>query len=289
MGERTQLVLKTKDRFGKVQNKVYHEQWGFAKTMPMIILDFLIQLNYGSTGQRKYVEKYNKPDIVTMRELNAMNKEEREETERKLQETSVHNLKLNSYDITEEYFSDEYSKRYAHTTEDGKTVILNSNHHKISKTDVPITEWDFDINNPNNVWEFVGDNNDGMAVISVEEKFVKTETGYRDTEYEVKIGFLTSLYEDEDYSDEKNEAIREANGRYHDLISYTETDREHYAPINVMNAIKELYEYFGVEELGKGIPLNPIILKDEDKEEEPNGSEELEQKAHDTFQKLMNE
>ena len=55
MGQRTQLVLKTKDRFGTVQNKVYHEQWGYAKTMPMIILEFLISLNYGSNGQKKYV------------------------------------------------------------------------------------------------------------------------------------------------------------------------------------------------------------------------------------------
>lgn len=268
MGQRTQLVLKTKDRFGKVQNKVYHEQWGFAKTMPMIILDFLIQLNYGSTGQRKYVEKYNKPHIVDMRELNAMTKAEREETEKRLQETSVHNLKLNSLDITEEYFSDEYRKLYAHETEDGKTVILNSANHKISKTDVPITEWDFDINNPNNVWEFVGDNNDGMAVVSVEEKFVKTESGYRDVEYKVKIGFLVSAWADEESSDEILEAVEKENSRYHDLISYTAMDREHYAPINVMNAIKELYEYFDVEELGKGIPYSEVILKHYETEKE---------------------
>ena len=204
MGQRTQLVLKTKDRFGKVQNKVYHEQWGFAKTMPMIILDFLIQLNYGSGGQRKYVESYNKPKIVTERELNAMTKAEREETEKRLQETSVHNLKLNSWDI-----SDEYTERYAHTTEDGKTVILNKENHKILKADVPITEWDFDINDTNNVWEFVGDNNDGMALVSVEEKYVKTESGYRDIKYEVKIGFLVLAWAEEDSTDEIKEEVEE--------------------------------------------------------------------------------
>ena len=268
MGQRTQLVLKTKDRFGKVQNKVYHEQWGFAKTMPMIILDFLIQLNYGSTGQRKYVESYNKPKIVTERELNAMTKAEREETERLLKETSVHNLKLNSLDITEEYFSDEYGKRYAHTTEDGKTVILNDSNHKLSKSDVPITEWDFDINDTNNVWEFVGDNNDGMALVSVEEKYVKTESGYRDIKYEVKIGFLVSAWADDESPDEVKEAVEEENSRYHDLISYTAMDREHYAPLSVMNAIKELYEYFGVEELGKGIPYSEVILKHYESEKE---------------------
>lgn len=263
MGQRTQLVLKTKDRFGKVQNKVYHEQWGFAKTMPMIILDFLIQLNYGSEGQRKYVESYRKPDIVTMKELNAMTKAEREETEKLLKETSVHNLKLNSWDI-----SDEYTERYAHTTEDGKTVILNKENHKILKSDVPILEWDFDINNTNNVWEFVSDNNDGMALISVEEKYVKKGSGYRGIEYEIKIGFLVSAWADENSSDEVLEAVEQENSRYHDLISYTAMDREHYAPLNVMNAIKELYEFFGVEELGKGIPYSEVILKHYEAEKE---------------------
>lgn len=263
MGQRTQLVLKTKDRFGTVKVKVYHEQWGFAKTMPMIILDFLIQLNYGSTGQKKYLDSWNKPKIVTLNELNAMNKAELEDTVKQLQNSSIHNLALNSYDISEEYFSEEYGKRYVHKTEDGEEVILNSNNHKISKDDIPMLEWDFDITNPNNVWKFVGDNNDGMALISVEEHYVKNKYGNRDIETKVTIGFLTSLYEDKDYSDEKNTAIQAENGRYHDLMSYTEPDREHYCPLPVMNAIKELYEYFEVEELGKGIPLNPKVLEKE--------------------------
>ena len=60
-------------------------------------------------------------------------------------------------------------------------------------------EWDFDINNPNNVWQFVSDNNDGMAVVSVEEKFVKKDgSSYRNIEYDIKVGFLTSLYEDDE-------------------------------------------------------------------------------------------
>ena len=33
MGQRTQIVLKTKDILGNVQVKVYYEQWGFKKTM----------------------------------------------------------------------------------------------------------------------------------------------------------------------------------------------------------------------------------------------------------------
>ena len=268
MGQRTQLVLKTKDRFGTVQNKVYHEQWGFAKTMPMIILEFLISLNYGSNGQKKYVESFSKPRIVSMKELNAMGKAELEDTVKRLQDTSVHNLKLNSYDISKEYFSEEYGKRYVHKTEDGKEVIIIDKRHKISKEDTPILEWDFDINNPKNVWQFVGDNNDGMAVVSVEEKFVKKDgSSYRNIEYDIKVGFLTSLYEDDEKSDEYNEIVREENSRYHDLISYTETDREHYCPLPIMNAIKELYEYFDVEELGKGIPLNPKLLEDEEQAE----------------------
>lgn len=267
MGQRTQLVLKTKDRFGTVRNKVYHEQWGFAKTMPMIILEFLISLNYGSTGQRKYVESYSKPNIVTMNELNAMSKAELEDTVKRLQDTSVHNLKLNSQDISDEFCSDDYGKRYVHVTEDGKTEILNDKVHKISKSDIPILEWDFDITNPNNVWEFVGDNNDGMALVVIEEKYVKKDSGYRDIKYDIKIGFLTSLYEDEDDSEEKLTAIQEENGRYHDLISYTEPDREHYCPLPIMNAIKELYEYFEVEELGKGIPFNQKALEEKETEQ----------------------
>lgn len=264
MGQRTQLVLKTKDRFGTVQNKVYHEQWGYAKTMPMIILEFLISLNYGSNGQKKYVESYRKPNIVSMKELNAMGKAELENTVKRLQDTSIHNLKLNSRDI-----SKEYDENYVHKTEDGKEiVIISSENYKISKEDISLLEWDFDINNPNNVWQFVGDNNDGMAVVSVEEKFVKKDgSSYRDIEYDIKVGFLTSLYEDDEKSDEYNEIIREENSRYHDLISYTETDREHYCPLPIMNAIKELYEYFDVEELGKGIPLNPKLLEDEEQAE----------------------
>ena len=264
MGQRTQLVLKTKDRFGTVQNKVYHEQWGYAKTMPMIILEFLISLNYGSNGQKKYVESYRKPNIVSMKELNAMGKAELENTVKRLQDTSIHNLKLNSHDI-----SKEYDGNYVHKTEDGKEiVIISSENYKISKEDISLLEWDFDINNPNNVWQFVGDNNDGMAVVSVEEKFVKKDgSSYRNIEYDIKVGFLTSLYEDDDKSDEYNEIIREENSRYHDLISYTETDREHCCPLHIMNAIKELYEYFDVEELGKGIPLNPKLLEDEEQAE----------------------
>lgn len=259
MGQRTQLVLKTKDRFGTVQNKVYHEQWGFAKTMPMIILEFLISLNYGSTGQKKYVETWSKPRIVDMRELNAMTKAEVEDTVKRLQETSVHNLKLNSYDVTDE---DGYKNTYIHTTEDGKITTLNKENHKISKDDIPMINWDFDINNPDNVWQFVGDNNDGMALIVVEEKFKSKDKS--DIEYDIKVGFLTSLYEDEDYTDEKNEAVRKENGRYHDLISYTEPDREQYCPINIMNAIKELYEYFDVEELGKGIPFDKKAIEEQE-------------------------
>lgn len=264
MGQRTQLVLKTKDRFGTVKNKVYHEQWGFAKTMPMIILDFLIQLNYGSCGQKKYVDVFNKPNIVTLNELNAMTKAEMEDTVARLQNSSIHNLELNSYNVSEE---DGYTKRYVHTTQDGKVEILNEEVHKISKDDIPLLEWDFDITNPDNVWKFVGDNNDGMALVVVEERYEKNKQGYRDIKFDVKIGFLTSLYEDEDYSDEKNTAIQQENSRYHDLISYTEPDREHYCPLPIMNAIKELYEYFEVEELGKGIPLNPKVLEDEEQTE----------------------
>ena len=52
MGQRTQLVLKLKDRFGNVTNKVYHEQWGFGKTMPILILEFLISMEYGRSQKK---------------------------------------------------------------------------------------------------------------------------------------------------------------------------------------------------------------------------------------------
>ena len=250
MGQRTQLVLKTKDRFGTVQNKVYHEQWGYAKTMPMIILEFLISLNYGSNGQKKYLETYRKPHIVSLKELNAMGKEELEDTVKRLQDTSIHNLKLNSHDISKEYFSEEYGKRYVHKTEDGKEVIINDTNYQISKEDIPILEWDFDINNTENVRQFTGDNNDGLALISVEEKSFKNEYGNRDIKYIITVGFLVSDWYPIRRNSDKIDVV--AVNRYHDLFSYTKRD-EYYCPKPVMNAIAELYEYFDVIQLGKPV------------------------------------
>lgn len=240
MGQRTQLVLKLKDRFGNVRNKVYHEQWGFAKTMPMIILQFLISLNYGSRGQKKYVDKYNKPNIVDMRELKVLDKSEVENTVRDLQETSILNLELNSWNV-----SDEYEDGYI--TENGTVT-----HNKDNAT--PLLYWDFDISNTDNVRKFTGDNNDGLALISVEEKFDEN----KDIQYEIKVGFLVSEYYTTTVRSEKIDTV--AVNRYHDLFSYTKRDKA-YCPTAVMKAIAELYDYFDVEQLGKDFSKKKELAK----------------------------
>ena len=243
MGQRTQLVLKTKDMFGRVQNKVYHEQWGFAKTMPMIILDFLISLHYGSTGQKKYLETYRKPHIVSLKELNAMTQKEKEQTLKELEDMSIHNLKLNSYDISE-----EYTENYIYDRGDYNENLNFKEVDGVKGT--PILEWDFDINNTANVRQFTGDNNDGLALISVEEKSFKNEYGNRDIKYIITVGFLVSDWYPIRRNSEKIDVV--AVNRYHDLFSYTKRD-EYYCPKPVMNAIAELYEYFDVIQLGKPV------------------------------------
>ena len=231
MGQRTQLVLKTKDRFGKVQNKVYHEQWGFAKTMPMIILEFLTSLNYGSTGQRENIDCFRQASIVSLKELDAMSKADRQATEERLKQYSVHNLKLNSWDVSE-----EYTKNFIYNKGEYNENLRSPEIDGIKGT--PILEWDFDINNPDNVRQFTGDNNDGLALVSVEEKVVQKSYGVS-FEYEIKVGFLVSDY-----------GTRRGVHKYHDIYSYTKQWKD-YCPKNIIKAIETLYEYFGVEQLGK--------------------------------------
>lgn len=41
MGQRTNLLLSTENKAGARLNKVYHLQWGYGKTMPIMLLNIL--------------------------------------------------------------------------------------------------------------------------------------------------------------------------------------------------------------------------------------------------------
>ena len=220
MGQRTQLVLKLKDRFGNVTNKVYHEQWGFGKTMPMLILEFLISMEYGRS-QKKYVEVYKYPEIKSLDELKEMSPSEIEDSVRTLQDSAIRHLGLDSFNVSNEYEDANYNG-------------------------TPLLSWDFDITNIEHVRAFTGDNNDGLALISVEEKF--TDDKYGKIEYDITIGFLVSEYQGKlDNDDELDEV---AINKWHDITSYCSYYKS-YCPKKIINSIKNLYEYFEVNQLGK--------------------------------------
>lgn len=46
MGQRTQVLLKLKNKEGKVLNSLYHFQWGFGKTMFAHLMEFVIKEFY---------------------------------------------------------------------------------------------------------------------------------------------------------------------------------------------------------------------------------------------------
>lgn len=171
MGQRTQLVLKIKDLDGNVTNKVFHEQWGFGKTMPMIILNFLTDIYYGK--QKANLDPYTKKELK--------------------------DLTLSSWETTEEYNSDDYGVayvvkdthiKYRKNNQYGYDLDLRKNDLRVVLTDEQkenlqeLVTWDFDINDAQNVNLFMGDNNDGMSVVSIEAK--------SDRDYDVKIGFVKS-------------------------------------------------------------------------------------------------
>lgn len=225
MGQRTQLVLKLKDRFGNVTNKVYHEQWGFGKTMPMLILEFLISMEYGR-NQKKYVESYKYPEIKSLDELKEMSPSEIEDSVRRLQDTSIRHLELDSLNTSNEYEDANYNE-------------------------TPLLSWDFDITNIEHVRAFTGDNNDGLALISVEEKFDDTKYGtieYGKIAYDITIGFLVNEYQGKlDNDDELDEV---AINKWHDITSYCSYYKS-YCPKRIISSIKNLYEYFEVKQLGQ--------------------------------------
>ena len=181
MGQRTQLVLKTKDRFGQVKVKVYHEQWGFGSTMPMLLLNFITDVTYGK--QKKYISEYKEGrDIVDLKELKVMSKEKRERAEKELADNSVHNLQLScSYETTDEY---ENCMVVPSRTQDTSRLTFNketkeywenSTTHRVSKEMLKeaqdLLTWDFDVYNTTDIRTYTGDNNDGLAIVSVEETF----------------------------------------------------------------------------------------------------------------------
>ncbi len=238
MGQRTQLVLKTKDRFGNVNVKVYHEQWGFGKTMPIIILEFICSLNYGSTGQRSYVDPFRQGNIFKMSELNTLPKKEREETLKELQKYSIHNLKLNSRDVT-----DGYNDLFVI---DGK---VTRNQELNGVKGIPLLKWDFDILNTENVRCYTGDNNDGLALVSVEEVIDTSQEYMSDRiSYVTTVGFLVSDCETIRRNSEIPDTV--AINRFHDIYSYCKRYKE-YCPTSLLKSIETIYDYFDVVQLGK--------------------------------------
>ncbi len=63
MGQRTQILLQVVDNKGNVQNKLYHHQWGFAKTMPIMLMRLETKLSY---LMNTYTDGFNFLDFVSM-------------------------------------------------------------------------------------------------------------------------------------------------------------------------------------------------------------------------------
>jgi hypothetical protein len=231
MGQRTQLVLKTKDRFGTVVNKVYHEQWGFAKTMPMIILEFLIDLHYGRASKTTVIRSKMLNSLDDLKDIQPCDVKQVID---EIDKTSIHKLELSSLNTSNEYEDDYMYFR-------GNAIEKHNERCIQGVIGENILHWDFDINDPNNVRFFTGDNNDGLALISIEEV---VENHYESSHsvsvnYNVSVGFLVSEYE-----------TRRGVNRYHDIVSYTKQWKD-YCPAKTINAIKTLYELFEINQLGK--------------------------------------
>ena len=63
---------------------------------------------------------------------------------------------------------------------DLRVILTNEQKENLQE----LVTWDFDINDAQNVNLFMGDNNDGMSVISIEQK--------SERDYDIKIGFVKS-------------------------------------------------------------------------------------------------
>lgn len=262
MGQRTQIVLKIKDCYGRVVNKVYHEQWGYMCTMPILAVNFITDFVKGKNSQ--YTDGFRKPNIAKLSELNALSKSDKETTIAEMESTSIHNVSLNSLcDITDEY-EDEYLVNGTIVRKDEETGKFtkwdDENYERVDvnltkeeqKSAIRLLEYDYDINSGNDLRLFTGDNNDGLMEIVVEEK-LDFEKGYRNYNYEISIGFVLSEYdcgtEDENENHVPN---KEEENQIIGVDEYTERykyDRVEQYVDNVRVMFKAACETFGVNQI----------------------------------------
>lgn len=232
MGQRTQIVLKTKDSLGNVQVKVYHEQWGFKKTMLMLVSQFLINMCY---GDNHYIQSCRKPVIAGKQDLNALPDGEKSVILEEYNKYSIHNLDMHTEckPVNPDY--DEY--------------YINNETGEDVKFDRPLTKeeekqfthllnWDFNIFSPDNVWKYMGDNDDGMCLISVEEKVGTTNWGTPCYDYDVYVGFLNNrrykgkqyitgakyldIFKHADMSDKERLELKQCKTIYNNTIAFAE-------------------------------------------------------------------
>jgi hypothetical protein len=151
-----------------------------------------------------------------------------------IDKTSIHKLELSSLNTSNEYEDDYMYFR-------GNAIEKHNERCIQGVIGENILHWDFDINDPNNVRFFTGDNNDGLALISIEEVVEKHYENSHSVSvnYNISVGFLVSEYE-----------TRRGVNRYHDIVSYTKQWKD-YCPAKTINAIKTLYELFEINQLGK--------------------------------------
>ena len=237
MGQRTQIVLKTKDSLGRVQTKVYHEQFGFKKTMLALVSSFLLNLDYGDN--KKYTQSYRKPVIAGKQDLLALSEEEKFEQMEMYKKYSIHNL-----DFHVDWNVDhEYNENYINN-ETGEDATFNRPLTKEEeKKFTPLLKWDFDIFNPKNVWKFEGDNDNGMCLISIEEKVGTSDFGYPEYYYDVYVGFLNrTRCKGEQYI---------TGAKYLDIFRYsTDNDDEKKKMTEIKTIYNNTIKFTEVEELG---------------------------------------
>ena len=232
MGQRTQIVLKTKDILGNVQVKVYYEQWGFKETMLMLVSQFLLNMCYGDNHN---IEHYRKPLIAGKQDLNALSDEEKAEQLEEYNKYSVHNLDMHTQN---KQVNHEYEENYINN-ETGEDAKFNRPLTKEEeKQFTHLLNWDFDIFNPENVWRYRGSNNDGMCLISVEEKLGATDWGTPCYDYDVYVGFLNEhrykgkqyitgakyldIFKRADMSDKERLELKQCKIIYNNTIAFTE-------------------------------------------------------------------
>ena len=232
MGQRTQIVLKTKDILGNVQVKVYHEQQGFKKTMLMLVSQFLLNMCYGDNHN---IEDYRKPLIAGKQDLNALSDEEKAKQLEEYNKYSVHNLDMHTQYAPVNH---EYEENYINN-ETGEDAKFNRPLTKEEeKQFTHLLNWDFDIFNPENVWRYRGDNNDGMCLVSVEEKLGTTDWGTPCYDYDVYVGFLNEhrykgkqyitgakyldIFKRANMSDKERLELKQCKIIYNNTIAFTE-------------------------------------------------------------------